>query len=221
MAEAAGDKPVVTITGISGYLGAETCLQFLKDGTYRVRGTVRDKTNEAKVAPIRDAFGDLFNQLELVEADLLNEESLVAAIAGSNFVVHTASPFFMGQNEEDLIPPAVNGTTAVMKACKMAGVKRCVVTSSIASVSGMADADKPSDRTFDESHWSNPDKEGGMRPYPKSKVLAERAAWDFQKALPEGERFELVTICPGFIMGPPLRKEGFTSGGFLKMMMEG
>ena len=113
----AGDKPIVTITGITGYLGAETCLQYLQDGGFRVRGTVRDRTSEAKVAPIREAFGDLFNQLELVEADLMNEQSLIDAIQGSTYVVHTASPFFMSQDESVLIPPAVNGTKAVMKAC--------------------------------------------------------------------------------------------------------
>jgi len=56
-----GNKPIVTLTGITGYIGAETCLQFLKDGGYHVRGTVRDKTNEAKIAPIREAFGALFD----------------------------------------------------------------------------------------------------------------------------------------------------------------
>jgi nucleoside-diphosphate-sugar epimerase len=61
MAEAAGEKPIVTLTGITGYLGAVTCKMFLEDGGFRVRGTVRNKTDEAKVAPIREAFGDLFN----------------------------------------------------------------------------------------------------------------------------------------------------------------
>ena len=115
MAEA--DKPIVTLTGITGYVGAVTTKMFLEDGGFRVRGTVRDKNNEAKLAPIREAFGEHFANLELVEADLMNEASLVSAIQGSTFVVHMASPFFMSQNEEDLIPPAVNGTTAVMKAC--------------------------------------------------------------------------------------------------------
>ena len=108
-----------------------------------------------------------------------------------------------------------------MKACKKAGVKRCVITSSLASVEAMAEADKPADRTFNESHWSNPDRPEGMNAYYKSKVLAEKAAWDFLTTLPNDEKFELVTICPGFIMGPPLRKENFTSGGWLKSLMEG
>ena len=38
-------KPIVTLTGISGYLGSVTCLEFLKDGGYKVRGTVRNKDN--------------------------------------------------------------------------------------------------------------------------------------------------------------------------------
>ena len=95
MVQAGEDKPIVTITGITGYLGGHVCLQFLQDGGFRVRGTVRDRTSEAKVAPLREAFGDLFNQLELVEADLMEEQSLIDAIAGSTYVIHTASPFFM------------------------------------------------------------------------------------------------------------------------------
>lgn len=91
----------------------------------------------------------------------------------------------------------------------------------MASVQNPAAADKPADRTYNESHWSNPDRPEGLSAYPKSKVLAEKAAWDFLAALPEADKFELVTICPGFIMGPPLRKEDFTSGGWLKRLMEG
>ena len=221
MVDANADKPLVTLTGITGYIGAETCRQFLEDGSFRVRGTVRDMSNEAKLAPIREAFGDLFSQLELKEADLMNEQSLIDACAGSTYVVHLASPFFMGGDEAALITPAVNGTLAAMKACKAAGVRRVVITSSCASVQNLAQADKPANRTFDESHWSNPDRPEGLSNYYKSKTLAEKAAWDFQAALPEAERFEIATICPGFVMGPPLRKENFTSGGFLKKIMEG
>ena len=89
----ASQKPLVTITGISGYLGSHVALLFLKDGGYRVRGTVRDPANQSKVAPIQQAYGaELFSQLELVQADLTDEASLASAITGSTFVVHTASP---------------------------------------------------------------------------------------------------------------------------------
>ena len=61
----------------------------------------------------------LFDQIELVEADLLKEQSLFEAISGSTFVVHTASPFVIAppKDENVLIKPAVEGTTAVVMAC--------------------------------------------------------------------------------------------------------
>ena len=42
-------KPIVTITGISGYIGANVALKYLEDGGFKVRGTVRDKDNEEKL----------------------------------------------------------------------------------------------------------------------------------------------------------------------------
>ena len=71
-----------------------------------------------------------------MEADLLDEQSLIKAIKGSTYVVHTASPFplKLPKNENDLIDPSVNGTLAVMKGCSHAKVKRVVVTSSVASM---------------------------------------------------------------------------------------
>ena len=178
MAEA---KPVVTITGISGYLGSHVALLFLQDGGYTVRGTVRDKNNPAKVEPLREAYGDeLFSQLELVEVDLLNEESMIAGVAGSTFVVHVASPFYMSQNEEELVRPAVDGTLACMRACKAAGVRRCVVTSSCAAVQCVAKADRPAPgEKFDESYFSDENRPEGISAYLKSKTLAEKAAWEF------------------------------------------
>ena len=74
---AADERPLVVITGVSGNVGSHVTLMFLQDGGYRVRGTVRNPNDEAKVAPIRQAFGDeLFNKMELVQADLTDEASL-------------------------------------------------------------------------------------------------------------------------------------------------
>lgn len=69
-------RPLVTVTGISGYIGSHVALLFLKDGGFRVRGTVRDLNDPVKVNPIRNAYGELFSQLELVQADLTDDASL-------------------------------------------------------------------------------------------------------------------------------------------------
>jgi len=222
--QAADTKPLVTITGVSGFLGSQTCLVFLKDGKYRVRGTVRNVSNPAKIDPLRKAFGKYFEQLELVEADLLDEQSIVNAIAGSTYVIHTASPFyFTQQTKEELIKPAVNGTLAVMKACQQHGtVKRVVITSSVAAVASVADEDKPKNGAlFDETYWSNPDRPGGISPYFESKTLAERAAWEFQAALPESEKFEIATINPVFVMGPSICAGDGTSEAWMASALDG
>jgi len=72
--------------------------------------------------------------MELVKADLTNDEQLQSAVAGATYVVHTASPFFFGNKEEELVTPAVEGTKSIMRACKDNQVRRCVVTASVASV---------------------------------------------------------------------------------------
>ena len=87
-----GEKPIVVITGISGYLGSQVCMAFLQDGTCKVRGTVRDPTNAKKVAPLKESFGELFDQIELVKADLTNAKSLEEACKGATYVVNVASP---------------------------------------------------------------------------------------------------------------------------------
>ena len=80
------------------------------------------------------------DRLELVEADLLAPGSFDTAIAGCDYVLHTASPFFIKLNrnpDEVFIRPAVEGTTNVLGAVAKAGtVKRVVLTSSTAAVHG-------------------------------------------------------------------------------------
>ena len=173
-------KPLVTITGVTGYLGAHVCLMFLQDGGYRVRGTVRDKNNDFKIGPIKKSFGKLFNKLELVEADLLDEASIKRSIEGATYVIHVASPFYFdNETEEELVKPQVEGTKAVMKACRAHGVKRCVYTSGSSALAfGYSEHDPDRPEVFDERHWSKletPD----LKAYFKGKTLAEKLAWAY------------------------------------------
>jgi dihydroflavonol-4-reductase len=55
------------------------------------------------------------------------------------------------------------------------------------------------DRAFTEQDWTNLDGEG-VTAYVKSKVLAERAAWDFTDN--HGGRTELTVVNPVGIFGP-------------------
>jgi len=186
---------LVVITGITGYLGAATLLEFLQSAPpqFRIRGTVRDKTNEAKLKPVRDGVGEaLFSKVELVDADLLDADSLDKALAGAAYVVHTASPFHFNGG---CVDPAVKGTLAVMEACAKHKVKRVVMTSSVAAILSLAAADKEKRghaTPYDETCWSNPERPEGLGDYPTSKTLAEKAAWGFVRS--QGPSFDLVVI---------------------------
>ena len=79
------------MTGISGYVGSHVGLLLLKDGTFNVRGVVRDPNNAAKLDPLRKAYGELFDRIEFVKGDLLDAASMTSAIAGSTYVIHLAS----------------------------------------------------------------------------------------------------------------------------------
>jgi nucleoside-diphosphate-sugar epimerase len=153
-----------------------------------------------------------------MNADLLEPESLEKAIEGCEYVVHTASPFPAAnpKDENEIIRPAVEGTLAVLRAAHKHRVKRVVITSSVAALINQAAGEHKS--IYTEEDWTNPTV---CEPYEKSKALAEKAAWDFVKDLPEDEKFELVTVLPGFIMGPTLVKTDFTSGDIIRNMIMG
>eukprot|EP00535_Pseudo-nitzschia_heimii_P001982 CAMPEP_0197179934 /NCGR_PEP_ID=MMETSP1423-20130617/4730_1 /TAXON_ID=476441 /ORGANISM="Pseudo-nitzschia heimii, Strain UNC1101" /LENGTH=347 /DNA_ID=CAMNT_0042629939 /DNA_START=100 /DNA_END=1143 /DNA_ORIENTATION=+ len=221
-------KPLVTITGITGYIGSQVGKTFLESGDFRVRGTVRSKSNAEKIDPLKTAYGEkFFESLELVEADLLDEDSMAEAVKGSDYIVHVASPFPLAppEHEDDLIKPAVEGTTSVVKAAIASGVtKKVVLTSSCASI-GMG---YPADRTtFTEEDWTRPEdfKVPDFAAYSKSKTFAEKKAWELvEEHNSKGDassRVELVTICPGLVIGPNLNKCKFSSGDMVGGILMG
>ena len=207
------DVPIALVTGASGYLASHIIKQLLGQGRFRVRGTVRSLENEKKVKPVRELVSEPKYQLRLIEADLLNPKSWTEAVRRCSYVFHVASPLHLGKtkNPDAVIKPAVEGTTNVLKACSETGtVKRVVLTSStVAIVSATAgDPTKPRDHVYTEVDWTN---EATGSPYEKSKVRAEKAAWDLVKNLDDSKKFELVSVCPGLLEGPllgPHHKEG-------------
>jgi len=58
----------------------------------------------------------------------------------------------------------------------------------------------------------------GLDPYPKSKTLAERAAWDFV-AGPEGRGVELATVEPGLVLGPLLHARANVSVEIIRLLL--
>lgn len=91
--------------------------------------------NEKKILPLKNL--EFANQrLELIEADLENENSWFDAVKNCDYVLHTASPFPIVA-DDSIVKTAVNGTLAVLKACsKEKSIKKVVLTSSCAAING-------------------------------------------------------------------------------------
>lgn len=184
----------VLVTGASGFIARHVVAELQGHG-YLVRGTAR-----------RDVDG----VDELVRADLAADAGWAEAVDGCDYVMHVASPFPVGKpsSDDELIRPAVDGTLRVLRAAADAGVRRVVVTSSIAAIlSGYRDA-----VVRDESSWSDLDHSPA---YAKSKTLAERAAWDFARE----SGIELVVVNPGMVLGPLLSSGINTSVDIIRRLL--
>jgi nucleoside-diphosphate-sugar epimerase len=202
---------LVLVTGGSGFIGAH-CIRRLHEDGYRVRTTVRSLSREAEV---RKLAGD--GPLEVVTADLNDDDGWAEAVAGCAYVLHVASPFPLGQpkHEDELIVPAREGALRVLRAARDAGVQRVVLTSSFAAI-GYGHGHP--DTVYDETSWTDVDGPG-VSAYAKSKTLAERAAWEFVQS--EGGQLELAVVNPVAVLGPLLGPDLSTSIELVKRLIEG
>ena len=205
-------KPVC-VTGASGFIAAHIVRELLAKG-YSVRGTVRNSPGNY---PYLLGLPGASDRLELVEAELLSDGAYDRAVEGCDYVMHTASPYEINVKnpQTDLVDPAVNGTETVLESClKSGGVKRVILTSSIAAIT-----DEPeSMKVFTEKDW-NTMSSLDRNPYQYSKTLAERAAWDF--IMRKRPRFDLVSINPTMVAGPSLGPSLNTTNRMIRDIMKG
>ena len=202
----------VLVTGGTGFIAGWCIVQLLERG-YAVRTTVRDAAKEQRV---RAAVRSNTDRLSVVVADLNDDRGWDAAVAGCDYVLHVASPLGGGavKDRHALVAPARDGTLRVLRAAAKAGVKRVVMTSAAAT----ARPPLTSDRVSDESIWADPE-DPQFDAYRVSKILAERAAWDFMQS--EGKASMLTTILPGAVFGPLRDAENLGSVQIIHGMLRG
>lgn len=188
----------VLVSGGSGFLGGWCVVSLLRAG-YTVRTTVRSPSRAPQVWAAVGSQVEPGNRLTVLAADLNSEEGWREAVEGCDFVLHVASPFPSKQpkDADELIVPAREGTLRVLRVSLDAGVKRVVLTSSVAAIR----LDKGARGNLNEGHWTDPDARG-LTPYVRSKTIAERAAWDLVRDRREVGRLSVVN--PGAIIGPVL-----------------
>ena len=205
----------ILVTGGSGYVGTQLVAALLRAGR-PVRATVRSLAREPDLrAAIRRGGAD-DSDLQLVVADLMLDDGWAAAMAGCEEVHHVASPIPAAQPEDpdELTVPAREGTLRVLRAARDSGARRVVLTSSFAAVGYTP---KPG-AEYTEADWTDPDTPG-LAPYPRSKTVAERAAWELIER--DGGQTELVVVNPTFILGPTLTTDLRSSLVLTKAMLDG
>ncbi|WP_422361905.1 NAD-dependent epimerase/dehydratase family protein [Reichenbachiella sp.] len=186
----------VLLTGISGYIGMHCAVELVKQG-YAVRGSVRSVKKTDAILNALNKHVDVNGKVEFCELDLLKDDGWKEAVAGCDFVMHVASPFFSSipKDENELIKPAVDGTLRALRTAHEAGIKRVVLTSSMVAMLG----DVTGDTNINHESWTQIDAKNATA-YLKSKTLAEKSAWDYVK----DKEIELVTVHPGPVYGPTI-----------------
>ncbi|MCT9005769.1 NAD-dependent epimerase/dehydratase family protein [Streptomyces rhizosphaerihabitans] len=209
-------RTAALVTGGSGFVGSHLVRRLLERG-YRVHTTVRGTADAAKVRPLREMQEAFPGRLALFEADLLAEGSFDAAMSGCGVVFHVASPFLMPERikdgRRDMVDPALLGTRNVLAGVERTPtVEKLVLTSTVGAIFGDYIDVRSMDGGVLSEKYFNTTSTVENNPYHYAKTLAERAAWTAEAAQ---DRWRLVSVNPGLILGPSLTPASESGSLFL------
>ena len=208
----------VLVTGATGFIAGHVIHQLAEAG-HEVTGTARSASKANALNKTLSAYAGKPIRIDIRAADLFSDAGWSAAVAGMDYVQHIASPLptNLPKDHDELITPARDGAIRVLTAAKKAGVKRVVMTSSMAAIAyGWGDK-RP--KLLTEEHWSNSANLADNTAYTRSKTIAERAAWDYVNG--EGKGLELTTINPAAVLGPVMSGDFSASVGILTQLLSG
>ncbi|MBM2842490.1 MAG: Epimerase protein [Anaerolineales bacterium] len=169
----------ILVTGATGFIGSQLCRALAAEGRH-VRALHR-RTSSLKAL---DGVA-----VDLHVGDILDPASLEPALRGVSLVFHAAAQSAYWRRPQDVLQAAVDGTRNVVEAARRAGVRRVVLTSSVAALGVPAAGE-----LLDEAHPFN--LPPGRFLYGFSKARSEEAA---RQAA--GSDLELVIVNPSIVLG--------------------
>jgi len=191
---------MILVTGATGFLGSELAKQLVQQGK-----TIRCIKRSSSVIP--KLLVPYQNQVEWVDADLLDIFALEDALQGVNQVYHCAAWVSLRQaDKQPMIRNNVTSTANLVNLCTQHGI-RLVHVSSIAAI-GTA---LPGQLITENNHLEETTENDG---YAISKLESEMEVW---RGIAEG--LNAVIVNPSLIAGPSAGTNG--SGQLFETVRKG
>ena len=201
---------MVLVTGGTGLVGAHLILHLIENGE-RVRAIYRRKKTIQKTHSLFSLHkkNSLFDQIEWIQADIIQVPSLEDAFENIEYVYHCAALISFDPKDEELLRKTnIEGTSNIVNFCIAKNVKKLCYVSSIAALGDLKENEKI---ITEETEW-NPEKPHSD--YAISKYGAEMEIWRGQQ-----EGLNAVIVNPGVILGPRIWEKG--SGILFKSIENG
>ena len=183
---------MILITGATGMLGSHLAYHLLKSEK-KIRAIKRNSSNLENVrktfAFYSDNYEEIFNKIEWLNADLLDYDSLFAAMENISEIYHCAAIVsFNSAKRDEIIENNVQGTANIVNAALKQNIEKFCHVSSIAALGEEVNG------LINEKSQRNPTKKYSA--YSESKYLSELEVW---RAAEEG--LNTVIVNPSIILG--------------------
>lgn len=202
---------MILVTGGTGLVGAHLLLHLLENGEQNLRAIYRKENQIQKTKSLFELYkkGDLFQQIEWLQGDILDVPSLEIAFQNVDYVYHCAAKISFNPNEEDELRKVnIEGTANIVNFCIDKKVEKLCHVSSIAA---LGDLGQNETIITEATEW-NP--EVLHSDYAISKYGGEMEVWRGHQ-----EGLQVVIVNPGVIFGPGFWNQG--SGAFFTSIKKG
>ena len=172
----------IFVTGATGFVGSYLCRLLISKG-YKVRALKREKSR-------MDLLAGTDSQIDWVTADVTDPVALEDAMAGAQYVFHTAAMVsFHPKDVRRMMQVNVEGTANVVNSCLHHGVKKLVHVSSIASLG----RSKEKTHLDENTKWT---RDKNTTNYSLSKFQSEQEVWRGQ-----AEGLTVAIVNPSIVLG--------------------
>lgn len=185
---------MIVVIGATGFVGSHLLCRFIKTGVkvkalYRNKEKINDTRKIFSYYSISEAESQMF--VEWCEADILDYQSLIAALRGAQYVYNCSGFVSFDKRDRDaMINVNYYGTRNIVNACLLESVKKLIHLSSIAAIGET----NSSEEITEDNDWIRSSSESW---YSITKHAAEMEVW---RGIAEG--LNAVIVNPSVIIGP-------------------